>query len=162
MCLCGDPGVAKSQLLKHVAKVAPRGIYTYDCVCGSEKLFRFHSLSMCCCSSGKGSSGVGLTAAVLRDAVTNELTLEVCTASLCVLHLSHHLVHLSFRVVRWYSLIWAFVVRHLFITINYFKIVDLFCFFCKGIDEFDKMEDADRTAIHEVMEQQTVSIAKAG
>jgi DNA replicative helicase MCM subunit Mcm2 (Cdc46/Mcm family) len=43
--LLGDPGTAKSQLLKFVEKVAPIAVYT----------------------SGKGSSAAGLTASVIRD-----------------------------------------------------------------------------------------------
>lgn len=54
IALIGDPGIAKSQLLKHISKIAPRGVYT----------------------TGKGSSGVGLTAAIVIDPNSRETSLE--------------------------------------------------------------------------------------
>lgn len=94
--LVGDPGTAKSEMLKFAAKIAPRGLYT----------------------SGRGSTAAGLTAAVIRD----KSGIMMLEAGAVVLGDQ-----------------------------------GLVC-----IDEFDKMRPEDRSALHEVMEQQTCSVAKGG
>lgn len=94
--LVGDPGTAKSEMLKFAAKIAPRGLYT----------------------SGRGSTAAGLTAAVIRD----KSGIMMLEAGAVVLGDQ-----------------------------------GLVC-----IDEFDKIKAEDRSALHEVMEQQTCSVAKGG
>lgn len=96
--LIGDPGVAKSQLLRYMSSLAPRGIY----------------------ASGKSASAAGLTAAAVRD---------------------------DFGDGRWTLEAGALVLAD----------KGLAC-----IDELDKMTDQDRSSLHEAMESQRISVAKAG
>jgi replicative DNA helicase Mcm len=96
--LIGDPGTGKSQLLRYVADVAPRGIYT----------------------SGKGATAAGLTAAAVKD---------------------------DFGGGRWVLEAGMLVLADGGMAV---------------VDELDKMTPEDRSAMHEALEQQTVSVAKAG
>ena len=94
--LVGDPGAGKSALLKRITQIAPKGRYV----------------------SGKGVSGAGITAAVVRDEFLGGWALE---AGAMVLSSD-----------------------------------GLVC-----VDELDKMSSEDRSAMHEALENQTVSISKA-
>lgn len=98
MLLVGDPGIAKSQMLRYVVKLSPRGIYT----------------------SGKSSTSAGLTATAVKD---------------------------EFGDGRWTLEAGALVLADMGIA---------------AVDEMDKMQKDDRSALHEAMEQQSISIAKAG
>ncbi len=94
--LVGDPGAGKSQLLKRIAVIAPKGRYV----------------------SGKGATGAGLTASVVRDEFLKGWSLEAG----------------------------ALVLANKGICM---------------IDELDKMSQEDRSAMHEALEQQTITISKA-
>ena len=94
--LVGDPGAGKSQILKRISNIAPKGRYV----------------------AGRGASGAGLTAAVVKDEFLGGWSLE---AGALVLS-NNGLV---------------------------------------AIDEMDKMSTEDRSAMHEALEQQSISISKA-
>jgi len=98
MLLVGDPGTGKSQLLRYVSKLAPKGVYT----------------------GGKSATAAGLTATAVKD---------------------------EFGEGRWALEAGALVLADGGIA---------------AVDELDKMKSEDSSAMHEAMEQQTISIAKAG
>ncbi len=96
--MIGDPGIAKSQMLRYVVRLSPRAIYT----------------------SGQSTTSAGLTATAVKD---------------------------EFGDGRWTLEAGALVLADM----------GLAC-----VDEMDKMDKHDRSALHEAMEQQSISVAKAG
>jgi len=96
--LVGDPGTAKSQIIRYVTTLSPRGVF----------------------NSGKSASGVGLTAAVVKDTLADD---------------------------RWVLEGGALVLAD-----------NGLC----AVDEMDKMREDDVSSLHEAMEQQTITISKAG
>jgi replicative DNA helicase Mcm len=96
--LIGDPGTSKTQLLRYVKELAPKGIYV----------------------SGKSTTGAGLTATAEKE--------------------------------EWAEGGWTLKAGALVIAAGGIA----------AVDEFDKMEDEDRSAMHEAMESQQISVAKAG
>lgn len=177
LLVLGDPGTAKSQILKYAEKTAHRAVYTTGaklhshsharipcCLGACAPRFVCFTLRLptrvaraCSCLAGKGASAVGLTASVHTDPLTREWTLEggalvLADQGLCMID---EFDKMNDQVGLAFS---ACIGDWLFTCASYLRgpstglpcpMVSHCCL-------------QDRTSIHEAMEQQTISISKAG